>query len=249
MDWNELLNNIKPFLAPMATSVAIIVSTILWWINRRKALSYQILLSKALISVVGTAKRRIAVSFDGSTVEDAHLVIVKVVNTGHMPVNPGEYQMPISLLVGPQSRIVLADVVETWPAELDERFLLAGEGTSIIEKVETNRVTLRPVLLNPEEYVTVQMLVSNLTGKVVVQGHIQGVKHIREWRKRSLLPLIASQFGVLIMCAAMFVTEPSAIAKFGIETAIPAFLLLLIGYLFLLAGNYFHDKQGRFESG
>lgn len=236
--------DIKPYLAPLATCLAILISSTLWWISRRKALSYQVVIGETLVNLVGPAKRKLEVLFDNRPVHDAHLVMVKIINNGHTPINPGDYQLPITLSVGPQARIVMADLVETWPAELDERFRQTGGGQTLIEKIEGTKLTLRPVLLNPREFVTIQVLVSGASAKTVVGGHIQGINQIKEWRERNRLPLICSQVGALTMAGAMLMAEPSQIPRFGPEIIIPAILLFLLGYLCLCVGDYLQERPG-----
>src|SRR4030095_8429547 len=166
--------------APTATLFGVSVSVCLWILNqRRKELSYRVLRGDALVNVKGEAKRRGEVRFDGRPVEDAHLVVVRVANSGHLPINPGDYQGKLAICVNPGSSILMADVIETVPGDLDERLPQQNGQRSLIERVQKDRLILQPVLLNEDDSLSVQMLVKNYAGKVTVSGHVQGVPSIR----------------------------------------------------------------------
>lgn len=230
--------------APLATLCGICVTVLLWKLNqRRKELSYEIVKQESLVSLKGRAKRNLQVCYDGVEVRNASLVVLRIANTGHLPVNPGDYQGRLSVNVGPQAAILSVEVVETSPADLDDRLLGSGN-TDLFEKTDNNRIFLRPVLLNDGDSITLQLVVSDLTGSVILSGHIQGIRDIRPLHRKSKLPFIMAQGGALIMAGAMLAVEPAAIKSFQVDQMVPFILLFLLGYVLLFAGISLPKKHG-----
>lgn len=230
--------------APMATLFGVSVSVVLWIKNqRRKELTYELARCDALLNVRGEARRRIDVRFDGQPVEDAHLLVVRLTNTGHVPINPGDYQGRVSIAVGPGSTIVAADVIETVPGDLEERVLCGNGKTSLIAAIEKDRLMLQPVLLNEQDSLSVQMLVRKYSGKVTVSGHVQGINAIKQMTERNILPVIFTQLGAITMAVAMLLCGPQSLLRLQIDAIVPYFLLFLLGYVLLCAGIYLPQRK------
>jgi hypothetical protein len=221
------------------------VSIVLWKLNqRRKQLSYKILFQDALTGARSSVRQRLDVTFDGKSVKDAGLVIVQVMNSGHLPIPPGDVQSRLHINVGPGAKVLYADVASTSPGDLDERCrTAAGERKSLVESFSGNEVVLAPVLLNEGDSFIVQMLVENLQGGVKVSGHINGIRRITPWRKRSGVSTVFTNVGALVMCAAVLFFEPRQIMNYGLAEALPAVLFFLFGYTLLSAGIYAKTKQ------
>lgn len=229
-------------LAPLATCLAIIVSVILWRLNqRRKSLDYQVLRREPILSLKGRARRRLDVRYDGMPVEDASLVVVRIRNSGHLPINPGDYQTRLAVSAPAGAAILSAEVTDCEPADLDERYRGEDGSVQLIERTDRDQLSLKPVLLNEGDSFTIQMLLrapSGLAGRVKVTGHIQGVPRISEHRPRRLGEQALTQAGALVMAGSMVLVEPSKLLPFQIEDVMPCALMFLLGYVFLSAGMY-----------
>jgi hypothetical protein len=225
-------------LAPLATLCGIIVTVSLWNLNKqRKAVSYKILECIDLMSVRGPARKRIELTFDGTQVEDAQLVSVMIVNSGHLPINLGDYQSPLTIVVNPGAEIVSADITETEPADLDERLSGSKEPKQFIDRVEKERVVLTPLVLNAEDAMVIQLLVRKLKGKVAVRGHLLGISKIREHVRAKLVQNALIYFGAFIMAVSIFCVEPpTVLLEYGFDNALPWTFLFFFGYVFLWAG-------------
>lgn len=231
-------------LAPMATTVAIIVTIILWLLNqRRKELSYRVLWQDALTRARSVVRQRLDIRFDGKTIDDAGLVIVQIVNSGHLPISPADYQSRLTISAGPGSKVLFADISSTTPGDLEDRCRTAsGERKSLIETLENNEVRLSPILLNDGDSMTIQMLVEDWRGGVKVGGHISGIRRIAMWKPTTLLSTSLTNVGALSMAGAALLVEPSAIVKYGLSEALPGLLIFLFGYTLLSAGIYNKQK-------
>lgn len=223
--------------APLATLLAISVTLILWLLNqRRKELKYKIIKQQPVMSLRGEARKHLKILFNGKAVSDLHIVMVKIQNTGHLSINPGEYQPRLSINTGPGTKIIMSSIIETQPADLDERNSNPGNADSIVESFEENLLLIRPILLNQGDSFIIQMLVENLSEKISVGGHIQGIPEIKEMKSRHLLSPLLTQSGALIMAASMLWAEPADFFPADLGNLLPYFLFFLLGYVFLGAG-------------
>jgi hypothetical protein len=233
-------------LAPIATSIGICVTVTLWVLNqRRKSLSFEILKREALVSVKGAARNSLEVRFDGEPVEDAYLLVVKVLNSGHLPIMPGDYQGRVSIDVSQVSEILSASITESLPADLEERLPTSPQGPNgVIQEVQKHRLLLRPLLMNGGDWIAVQLLVRRLSGNVTVRGHINGIKEITVMRRRALMPVVLTQVGAFVMACSMLLVDPRDLVPLKIEDILPYLLFFLLGYTFLSAGTYMPRLQG-----
>jgi hypothetical protein len=231
-------------LGPMATLCGIGVSIFLWNLNqRRKSISYRILWRHPLLNLKGVAREQLDIRFKGENVSTAQLLIVSVFNSGHLPVNLGDYQPGLSIRLNPGATILDAHIIETMPADLEER--LKDPGASLVEKIDQERVMIRPVLLNEGDAFTVQLLVLNATEGITLTGHVNGVKRIVEWRENRILAKSLTQFGAFVMALAMLAVQPSDLLSLRMEPVLPYLLTFLIGYVLLSAGlNWPSKNQG-----
>jgi hypothetical protein len=225
------------YLAPAATCVAIVVTLLLWLFNqRRKQLSYTILWRHPLMNLAREIADRMDVRFDGQPVRDVHLVVLKIKNTGHIPINVRDYASRLAVMVGQPSRILVAEVSDTQPSYLEEREGENHTGGPLIQSVEETKVVFRPVLLNGGDSIVLQMLVTSLAGKIMLLGNIEGVTNICEAKNRMLIPSAMTYIGVIFMVAAMLLVDPKALLQLNIEEVLPYILVFLFGFVLLYAG-------------
>jgi hypothetical protein len=219
-------------LAPAMTFIGICVSIILWNLNqKRKALSFAILWNRPLLNLKGVTREQMDIFFKGKQVSEADLIVVRVFNSGHLPINTADYQTALALELEPGATILDANVIETLPANL--------------EAIEESKIMLRPILLNEGDSFTLQMLVLNAYGKVKVTGHVLGIHSIRAYKSSRLVPITLTQIGVLVMAFAMLAVEPKDIIALAFEHVLPFILLFLLGYVLLSAGIYWPRKNFR----
>src|ERR1700722_1930723 len=98
-------------LAPIATCCGIVVSILLWYLNQhRKALSYIILQSHPVLNLKGAARNQLDIRFSGHSISDSYLIVVRIFNRGHLPVNVNDYQTTMSLALNPGADILAVSV-------------------------------------------------------------------------------------------------------------------------------------------
>jgi hypothetical protein len=226
-------------LAPIATCLAIAVSIVLWFLNQhKKELAYMILERHPVLNLKGAARNQLDIRFDGHSILDSYLIVVRIFNRGHLPINVSDYQTAMFVGLNPGAEILAASVIETIPADLEERIKAKTPSAALIEKIVQERIFLTPILLNEGDSITVQLLARNTVGAVDVHGHIQGIKRIICWREKRIWTKVLTYSGAMIMTFAMLGVEPQDIVELSLEHILPWILIFFIGLTLLTAGIY-----------
>ncbi len=227
------------YLAPIATSTGVIVSIYLWLLNqRKKRLSYQVLANHPLVNYTEETRHRLDVRFDGERVPEAFLAVIKIENNGHLPIETKDYEARLAVNTAAGSRILMAQVVETNPADLSERIRDSSGIVPIIERVEETKITLRPVMLNSGDSITVQLLMSHAAAKLGITGHIHGISSIKEIRQSNLLENVTSCVGAFLMVSAMVFVPPDSLVHVIPDEFLPYVFTFLIGAVLLYTGRH-----------
>jgi hypothetical protein len=223
-------------LAPTATSIGIAVSIGLWILNQRsKHLTLAQLTNESLINVRGNARPRVSVKFDGQAVDNVSLVVLKLANTGGLPVVPGDFQTALSLRLNSDAMILSLDIVDSDPVDLIDRFK-SQQSKELVVRTSEHEIAIQPVLLNPKDSLTIQMLIQDFHGIANTGCHIHGLKRIETKPRTSILPGVLTQLGAFIMAAAMLFVQPESLLSFDIQHILPFFLLFMVGYVSLWSG-------------
>jgi len=227
--------------------VAIIVTIILWRTQRRrKALSYEIISRTPLLSVEDEVKGKVQILFDGNPVQDIHLVVLKIINSGNVPIVSTDYERPVSLSFGENPRILTAEVSETDPDNLE-----------ISVDIQATKVMLDPVLLNGGDSITLKFLVSQLD-EINIDGRIIGVKDIRKHtagitanRLRSFgayLVLAGATLSVVGPVLAMvwdFIGLPPPLSHIVFPSILGGFAMGGVGIVALVVANLLDSMKAR----
>jgi hypothetical protein len=243
MEWIDVR-----LLAPIATAIAASISTYLWFLNKSKNLSYEIVRNQSLINVKGGVRQRIKVTFDQHQIANVELVVIRLISSGHVAIVPGDYQVPVSIRLNSDAHILTADVVETNPGDLDDRFRTTEGATQLVELQGQSKLVIKPILLNPGDSVTLQLLVKNYSSIVSISGHISGVRQIAQLKQRDFIPTLLTQFGAFVMAGAMVMLKPESLMRFKYVEILPFVLLCMLGYVFLWAGITIPKREKIFES-
>lgn len=156
-----------------AAIIAIIIPVILYWKTRqKKALSYTVS-SSPLLSVKDEIKKKVQILYDGKPVEQVHLTVFKIINSGNVPITPEDYKTPIALNFGKDSEILTGSITKTEPENLEPTF-----------HFKSGIATVEPLLLNRKDFITINMLVKKYEN-ISISGRIVGVKEIKLFKKAS----------------------------------------------------------------
>jgi hypothetical protein len=156
------------FVGAALTFVAIPTSIFLFYRQRqRKSLAYQILTSTPVLTVGEEIRGKLAVSYENTPVKNVQLLLLKIANLGNLPITRTDFEQTLSIRFGPAAKILSHEIVESAPRDLSPKISL-----------QSNELILEPLLLNPNDHVTVKCLVSEHDGEVTVSGRIIGVARI-----------------------------------------------------------------------
>ena len=141
--------------------------------HKSKKLSYDIVSNTPLFDVHEEIEERLQVIFDGKPIKDIiHLIIVKITNSGNIPIDCNDYSNPISLNLGENARIFP-------PVEILKK---NPEDLKVSVNIEDSKVIIMPNLLNRGNSITLKVLGTQISDDIIVGGHIKGgeIKKISE---------------------------------------------------------------------
>ena len=148
-----LRDGIWQFVGAAIALLAIPFSYWLYLLQRRhKELAFGTTSTRALLSVADELSQRVVVSLDGHSVEDIHLFVLAVKNSGNTPITPDDFIRPLTVTFGSGARVISASVSKQFPTNLG----------AMLEVNETS-IVLMPLLLNPLDCVVAQVLLSAKT--------------------------------------------------------------------------------------
>jgi hypothetical protein len=129
-------------------------------------LAWEILADSPLVSVheQKELKGRLEVWFDGQPVQrlDIRPVLVRIANAGNVAIATDDRHYPPTVLFGKETGVLTADIDKTGPQ------------TFQAERVQyPDRVEIKPLLLNPGEYITLRLLVKGWAD-AGFDAHIKG---------------------------------------------------------------------------
>lgn len=161
--------------------------------RRKKALSYEILSQTPLLSVKEEVKGKVEILFDKKPVQQVHLVEIRLVNSGNVPIKAEEFERPINLSFGEEAQIFTAEVAETTPKSLRAKVV-----------IEKKIVVLQPTLLNEGDSIKLKMLVAKFA-KVNLDGRIVGVKEISEFIEKKTRYMALTIMGLILNLGGLLV--------------------------------------------
>jgi hypothetical protein len=224
----ELLTN-QTFLQIASITVVVVLGLIALRVqSHRKLLSYELITNEQLLGGHAKELGDVKIMYKGAEVTDAHLVVVKIINNGSVPIKPQDFVRNPSLAFDEDSNDInkLLDfgVSEKNPSDLD---------VSLLEN-EPLTIELQPTLLNPRDWLKIQALIRDFEGKISTAGRIVGVKRFGKLYPPLLRPSLVSLLGI----ALLLMGAPFAAAHPGDEAAIIPFgvglLLVVTGGAMLL---------------
>jgi hypothetical protein len=201
---SETLSDIlrDPFWNFLGVVVGILVGIItigLYFMQRqKKAISFEILSDNALLSVRNEIKSKLQVLYDGKAVKQVYLTLIRIFNSGNVPIQPSDYLQPIEMCFGNNAQILSAEVIESDPKNLDMSLTVEGD-----------KIILKSTLFNKDEYLKIKTLTTESCHQLTVTGRIVGVKQIKKFEgvKFWIYPTIG--IGLLMQFAGYFLGSPS----------------------------------------
>lgn len=174
------------------------------------------------------------VTFNGLPVEDASIALVKITNIGNAPLLGSDFEEPLALSFGAQSKVLHAEISSTSPTDIP-----------IIAVAADCEVLFSRNLLNPGDYYQCRVLVQNSSGAFSIKGRIAGVNKIhRVQRIRLWFPALVLVFVVVLIGLMVFGPRPDAVDPFSIRAEeIPYIVATLLSSICVTAAAMFELKS------
>ena len=160
-NWKWIIGIIMSFLA-VAIPAWIAMSQ-----NQSKSIDVSINNVTPLVEKQAGGIDDIEVTLGGIPIEKPYLSIIKIFNSGGIPIVRGDYEKPLEISVGKNVNVIKAIVAKTIPKGISAKITL-----------EKNKFLLHPTLLNPEDIVLVNVLTGSGKPLLEVTGRISGIKDI-----------------------------------------------------------------------
>lgn len=144
--------------------------------KKRKVLSYDVLSSTSLIMRDDALSKRLTILFDNDEIkEDVHLVLVKIQNTGNVPIELTDFSEDLS--IDTSGTILVAEVKETTPSNLSVK---------INEELLTlfGMLNIDPLLLNSKDTIILKLLITSYKNDLTVSTRISGVEEVTKIKEK-----------------------------------------------------------------
>jgi hypothetical protein len=231
------------FVGAVLAVITIIVSIVLYFFQRRKkTLAYEIISRTAVLSASEEIAGKLQILFQGEAVREVHLLVLRLINNGNVPVTSADYEREISFVFIDCIKILSAEISDTNPSNLSAEIAL-----------KDNNIRVEPILLNPGDSITIKTLISGFKNNIEIDGRIVGVKTIgrrteaNSWSFKFMVAgLIVFSIGFTLLATS---TQPLTINENPLN-----FTVIVIGYLIMFVGlttnrtgrNIFLDRLKKF---
>lgn len=208
--------------------IAISVSIYLYIKQRRtKSLEYDIDSITELLSVKDEIKGDLEIKYKGSLIENVHLIIIKIINTGNVPILGSDFDDNLTIEFNEDATVISEEVIEKNPNDFE-----------IFTKINMNSIELSNTLWNEGDYIIIKTLVTNFKKEIMLKGRIVGVREIKKLMEGSIITYIGSIIGAIIVLLSLvfmfidilFISDPT----FTISNV---FIPLLVGYVLIFVSS------------
>jgi hypothetical protein len=197
---------------------AVIIAIIIFLKQRqKKEFSYEIISDMPLI-VVGeeTEKGKLEIRYEGKEIEQAYTGIIKVFNSGNVPIDEDDFASPVAICSSETGQILTAEIVEREPDDLQASIdIIDGE------------VVLSPTLINGGDALTLRIICTTPCTGMIVKGRIKGVKRIKKFTGAKLRYWGLSGVGLTILLVGLLLP---------LDFFIPPILITSLGALLAFYG-------------
>jgi hypothetical protein len=133
-----------------------------------KDIKCAIVSSTSLVKVDTRLKNDLQVLYKGKAIQDATSVIIRISNSGKLPIARKDFDRPIAFIFAQTSEILSAEIVKTDPKGLGAKL-----------KITDNNIELQPLLMNSGDSVDISAIVSSFDENMIIDGRIENVRRVR----------------------------------------------------------------------
>ena len=159
------------FIGALIGLAALVLTIVIFWFQRkRRELSYRIDYQEPLLQIDNAIAGRLKVLFDDTPVNEVYLLVVRVSNSGNVPILATDFVSPMELTLDPAAKILSASVGTQNPRNL---------GASISVENALQRIVVSPILMNPGDFFRLNILLTQSSYRLAVDGRVVGVREIQ----------------------------------------------------------------------
>lgn len=159
------------WLATIAVSIAAVIPA--WMVmypSDGKELSYELKSVSSLITTDIGSNGALKLVYEDSTVSYPYLTVVKIENTGTLPILKSDFDGPINITLGSNIKILDISILEKKPEAININISENDEG-----------IHIAPTLLNSKDFITIKIITGGVTPTPNVIGRIAGVTDIYQF--------------------------------------------------------------------
>lgn len=161
LDWKFLLTL-------FATVAGVAVPVWLWQADQSsKSLSIKLATKISIQPKEQGAISGIEISVDGARLVNPHLVVFEIRNNGSKPIPAADFESPVQIITGSETKLVRANITEKMPKDIDASLATDSQG-----------ISLKPTLLNPGDTVSVTAITSGDAPTFQSKARIIGVLNV-----------------------------------------------------------------------
>lgn len=224
-----LRDPIWTFIACCIGAVGVFIPILATALMGKKRLVCEVINNSTIITVAEDVKQRLQITIDGQSIANARLISLKFTNTGFLPIKESDYAENLQVIFSPSSEVLEANIIGISPKSLNP----------IIDFSE-NQISIKPIMLNRNDYFIVKILVKGDSPDIVIKDRILGIKNITllDGVSKTENQFIATRIGVVavIELAAGFVFCIS-LASFAIALSSSASIFYKVSYAIVVSGN------------
>lgn len=218
----DLRDPIWQFIGAMIALAGLLFTAIIILLqNHRKSISCSVISISRLYPSQQDSSKTLQVLSEGKNAQDPHIVLLRIMNSGNVPILPDDYERPILLRFSSKAELLSAEVVEAVPTNL-----------SVKPEVKEKTIELPRILMNKRDGFTLKILVDRFDDSIDVASRIAGITHISLRHEGKKEFIIVGGTGVGLNLLAEILLRISSKEPFQVASSV---LGLLGGLLFLTA--------------
>ena len=200
----------------------------------KRELSFGLIAGRRLIAVADELTSRVKVHLDDRPVSNVYLLEFGLKNSGSQPLRAEDFESPITIKFKNDATLLTAQVTRRSPADHPST-----------TRIDGNALAVSPALMNPGDYLVLQVLLSHPRPEFDVTARVYGISALSPintgWRVSPLpffpfshplngVPLLLMTFA--IMAVGFYVTGDSNSAAL-VAAAVAALFAISLGQWFL----------------
>lgn len=196
----------------LATVAGIVVPIWIWRADlTSKSLEFRVASQASLEPAKSGDIKGLKITLDSAPLDRPYLTVVELTNDGSKPIPSSEFEGPIEVRVSGGAKVVRAQLVSANPKSLEAKVATTE-----------NSIAVAPLLLNPEDKLTISILTSGGPPSFLPRARIAGVAEIKLDDSQGKIP--AWRLSMLAFIAAFLLFVASDITNDGFPNGKPVVL-------------------------